>query len=168
LAITPLRRSTVAAVSDASEQTVADRARLEQELSRLRTERSRLRASLGGEDPDDPDVGDSGDQSQALEGDDDLARIGQRIREVEHLIASPDPQAGLADGTIVTLRFAGGDVVAFRVVAIAEEAGTDEVITSDSPLGRALIGRKAGDTLTYKGPDGELQAEVVDVRPPVA
>ena len=164
-----MRRSTVAPVSSASESSIADLTPLEQELDRLRTERRTLAASLGGEDPDDPNVGDSGDQSQALQGDDDLARIDQRIREIEHLIADPDaavPQDGLADGTTVTLRFPGGDVVKYRVVAIVEEAGTDEVITTDSPLGRALVGRSAGDTLTYEGPDGDLQAEVVDLRPP--
>lgn len=154
---------------DASEQNAVDLSRLEQELARLRTERRTLAANLGGEDPDDPGVGDSGDQSQRLEGDDNLARIDQRIREIEHLIADPEAavsHAGLANGTVVTLRFPGGDVATFRVVGIVEEAGTDEVITADSPLGRALTGHGPGDTLVYEGPDGDLQAEVVDLRPP--
>jgi transcription elongation factor GreA len=157
-------------LSDASEQNLAERSRLEQELARLRSERHTLAAGFAGEDPVDPDVGDRGDQAQALEGDADLARVDRRIDEIQHLIASPDaadPQAGIADGTVVTLRFSGGDVATFRVVTIVEEAGTDEVITSDSPLGRALAGRRAGDTLTYEGPDGDLQADVVELRPPV-
>lgn len=155
-------------MADASEPNAAH-ARLEQELARLRTERREQAAGLAGEDPEDPVVGDRGDQAQALEGDADLARLDRRIDELQHLIATPDAadeEVGLPDGAVVTLRFPGGDVTTFRVVAIVEEAGEDEVLTSDSPLGRALAGRHPGDTITYPGPDGDLNAEVVDLKPP--
>jgi transcription elongation GreA/GreB family factor len=39
-------------------------------------------------------------------------------------------------------------------------------VTAGSPLGEALVGRGAGDTITYAGPDGELQAEVVALHAP--
>jgi transcription elongation GreA/GreB family factor len=39
-------------------------------------------------------------------------------------------------------------------------------VTVDSPLGRALVGRRAGDPVTYAGPEGDLQAEVVAVDAP--
>jgi transcription elongation factor GreA len=162
----------MATVSDTSEPNPTDGTGLDEELARLRTDRRSLAADLAGEDPEDPVVGDRGDQAQALEGDGDLARIDRRIREVEHLAASPDAAetpAGIADGTVVTLRFPGGDESTFRVVTIAEQAGTDEaVLTTDSPLGQALAGRGQGDTLSYEGPDGELQAEVVELRMPTA
>jgi transcription elongation GreA/GreB family factor len=147
----------------------AARDRLEQELARVRAQRQRLAAQLGGEDPDDPDVGDRGDQANQLEGRAELARLDRRISEIERLVAGadvPDAPAGLADGTLVTLRFPGGDVATFRVVAITEEApadAQDDVVTVGSPLGRALVGRRAGDTVRYRGPDGDLQVEVVAV-----
>ncbi|MDT7574304.1 MAG: transcription elongation factor GreA [Pseudonocardiales bacterium] len=157
-------------MSDTPEPNPTDGADLDEVVARLRSERGALAADLAGEDPEDPVVGDSGDQSQALEGDDDLARIDQRIREVQHLAADPEAAqspGGIADGTVVTLRFPGGDLSTFRVVTIAEQAGTDEeVLTTDSPLGRALAGRRQGDTLSYEGPDGELQVEVVDLKAP--
>jgi transcription elongation factor GreA len=157
-------------MSDTSEPNPTDGARLEEELARLRTDRRTLAADLAGEDPDDPVVGDRGDQAQALEGDDDLARIDRRINEVEHLATSPHPAesvVGIADGTVVTLRFPGGEATTFRVVTIAEQAGTgEEVLTIDSPLGLALAGHGQGDTLSYEGPDGELQVEVVNLRTP--
>ena len=62
-----------------------------------------------------------------------------------------------------------GIVTTFRVVAITEEASADhqdEVLTADSPLGRALAGRCAGDTITDSVPDGEAQAQVIAVQPP--
>jgi transcription elongation GreA/GreB family factor len=153
--------------SDRSELIDATRDRLEQELARAHEQRQRLATQLGGEDPADPDAGDRGDEANQLEGLDELARMDRRIREIERLLAGPDAPdtlPGLADGTVVTLRFPDGDVASFRIVAITEEApadGQDDVVTTTSPLGRALVGRHAGDTITYRGPTGVLQAEVV-------
>ena len=143
--------------------------RLEQELARVREQRRRLAVQLGGEDPDDPDLGDRGDEAFQLEGLDDLSRMDRRIAEIERLIAGPgalNTPPGLADGTVVTLRFPDGDEATFRIVAIPEQApadSQDDVVTTSSPLGQALVGRSAGDTITYRGPDGDLQAEVVAV-----
>ena len=143
--------------------------RLEQELARVREQRRRLAVQLGGEDPDDPDLGDRGDEAFRLEGLDDLSRMDRRIAEIERLIAGPgalNTPPGLAEGTVVTLRFPDGDEATFRIVAIPEQApaeGQDDVVTTSSPLGQALVGRSAGDTIIYRGPDGDLQAEVVAV-----
>lgn len=147
------------------------RDRLEQELAQAREQRHRLAVQLGGEDPESPDTGDRGDDANELEGLDDLARMDRRIEELERLLADPaalDTPAGLADGTTVTLRFADGDESTFRVVAIPEQAPQDaqDVVTAASPLGQALVGRAAGDTITYEGPDGELRAQVLALRAP--
>jgi transcription elongation factor GreA len=145
---------------------------LEQELAQAREQRRELAEQLAGEDPDSPDVGDRGDASVQLEGQADLARMDQRIEELERLLADPDAldtPPGLPDGTLVTLRFPGGDEATLRVVAIPEQAPAgdqDDVVTADSPLGKALVGQRAGETITYAGPDGQLEAEVVAVRRP--
>jgi transcription elongation factor GreA len=158
--------------SDRSDVSASTRDRLEEELAQLRDRRRSRAAQLGGEDPDDQSSGDSGDQAVQLEGLDDLARIDRRISEIEHLIADPDLLAtpgGLSDGTVVTLRFPDGDEATYRVVAIAEEApadGQNEVVTADSPLGRALAGRRAGDTVTYRAPDGDIQVDIVAMTEP--
>jgi transcription elongation GreA/GreB family factor len=148
------------------------RGRLEQELARLREQRHRLAVQLGGEDPEDSDPGDRGDQAVALEGLDDLARVDARIADIERLVADQgalNTPTRLADGTVVTLRLPDGDIATFRIVAVPEQAPTDggeDVVTAGSPLGRALVGQGAGDTITYRGPDGDLRAEVIAVRAP--
>lgn len=142
--------------------------RLEQELAQVREQRDRLAAQLGGEDPEDPDLGDRGDEAVELEELDDLSRMNRRIAEIERLLSGHDVTGaapGLADGTVVTLRFPDGDVAAYRIVAGPEENG-DDVVTAGSPLGQALVGRGAGDEISYQGPDGQLHVEVVAVRAP--
>jgi transcription elongation factor GreA len=155
-----------------TEPSAATRECLEQELARAREQRQRLANQLAGEDPGDRDLGDRGDAAVELEGLADLARMDRRIEELERLLAGPgalDIPPGLADGTVVTLRFADGDEATLRVVTIPEQATADDqddVVTASSPLGQALIGQRPGDTITYQGPDGELQAEVVALRAP--
>ncbi|MGH2777695.1 MAG: GreA/GreB family elongation factor, partial [Actinomycetota bacterium] len=36
----------------------------------------------------------------------------------------------------------------------------------DSPLGRALVGRSAGDTVVAKVPAGDLKVKIVEVKAP--
>ena len=145
----------------------ATQGRLEQELARLQEERDRRLQELGGEDPDDAvdgAVGDTGDAATQLEGLDDVSRTNRRIAEIERLLADPDARTDPSGATTATLRFPDGDEATFRIVGITAEAADDEqdeVITADSPLGQALAGASAGDTVTYAGPDGELSAEVV-------
>lgn len=56
-----------------------------------------------------------------------------------------------------------------RVVNFIEEtpAGAeDSTLTADSPLGLALYGHKAGDTVTYRTPRGELQVTLLAIELP--
>ena len=148
------------------------RDRLERDLAEARAQRQRLVAALGGEDPEDRDLGDQGDEALQMEGLDDLSRANRRIDELQRLLAGtavPDAPPGLPDGTQVTLRFPDGDVAVVRIVVVPQEASSDDqddVVTADSPLGRALVGARAGDLATYEGPDGNLQAEVLVIDAP--
>jgi transcription elongation factor GreA len=55
------------------------------------------------------------------------------------------------------------------VISVIEETpiGREaETLTAGSPLGLALAGRQAGDTVTYTTPQGENQVELLDVKYP--
>jgi transcription elongation factor GreA len=115
-------------------------------------------------------VEDYRDQAQRLEPADDLGRVSDRIRDITELLAGrtePTAADALPDGTEVTVRFSDGVTNTMLVVAIPEEApDPTQTVTRDSPLGQALVGARAGDKITYLGPDGEIAAEVVAVRTP--
>jgi transcription elongation factor GreA len=145
------------------------RQRLEREVALLREQRRELAADLSDDDP----VGDRADQAVMLEQADDLAQMDERIREILELLARADwadeRPGGVPDGTMVTLRFADGTVETLRGVLVADEVSDDEgaqVFTVDSPLGLALAGCHAGDTVSYPTPEGEARADVLAIVPP--
>ncbi|RZQ65352.1 GreA/GreB family elongation factor [Amycolatopsis suaedae] len=155
----------------ASNLSPAARERLEDELARLREQRSSQALNLREEDP----VGDSADQAGLLERAETTAWIDRRIREITDMLThgeSPEAAARregqLPDGTTVKLRFSDGEEETMRVVAFADETTEDDVtaLTADSPLGRALIGKSKGDTITYRTPRGEQSAKVLSLNLP--
>jgi transcription elongation factor GreA len=158
-------------VADTNTNAATDRTRqrLEEELAQLRARRRTLAAELDELDS----AGDRADHADALEQADDIARLDERITKVSALIASagmPEPaEARLPPGTEVTLRFDDGKISTLRVVTIAEEVTEDDgagTVTLDSPLGRALAGRKVGDVVEYVTPSGPALVEVLALHMP--
>ena len=69
-------------------------------------------------------------------------------------------------GTIVTLRYDGDDedeVEKYLVGSIEEASEGVTVISPTSALGEALMGAKAGDSVSYQAPNGELTVIVVEL-----
>ena len=153
-------------------QSVADAARdqLAAELERLRQRRHRLEAEVR---DDRGMVGDHGDAAEAIQRADELVVLADRINEVDRLLRTGPPPSDDADalpgGTEVTLRFADGEVATMHVISVVEQtpAGREaETLTARSPLARALVGHKPGDTVTYSTPQGESQVELVALKLP--
>jgi transcription elongation GreA/GreB family factor len=136
---------------------------LEQELSDLRTEREAVAVTLRGTDSDAS--GDSADQADELQRATETARLDTRIAGVterlsEAAVAAPPRPGVVGVGSSVTVRFADGTTESVQIGEVAAEADS-ALATADSPLGRALLGRGAGDTVTYDPPEGGPATAVV-------
>jgi transcription elongation factor GreA len=102
---------------------------------------------------------------------DEQGKREARIRQLQQLLESAQvgqapPDDGVVEpGMLVTARL-GGDEVQF-LLGSREVAGDGiEVYSEKSPLGAAILGKRAGDTATYVTPRGkELTVEVVDAKP---
>ena len=146
-----------------------EHARLESELADLRRRRDQLLADLKG---DQQTVGDRGDAAEALQRAEDLGGVEEQISRLTWLLAggSSTVEGQLPNGTEVKLRFPDDDTdITMRVVNFIEEtpAGAeDTTLTADSPLGLALFGRKAGETVTYRTPRGDLQVKLLAIELP--
>ncbi|MGA5319537.1 GreA/GreB family elongation factor [Streptomyces seoulensis] len=139
---------------------------LEQELSDLHEERKTVAATL----KDSDEVGDRADQADEIQRADQLNRLDERIDRIEDRlrqagIAGPVPTDKVGVGTTVTVRFADGTTDTLHIGEIAD-ARDPKLVTSDSPLGRALLGRTPGDSVSYDAPDGEATAVVVSLGTP--
>ncbi|OIJ68427.1 GreA/GreB family elongation factor [Streptomyces mangrovisoli] len=139
----------------------ASRRALEEELATLRSERATVAATLGGDDI----AGDSADAADELQRADDVERLDARITAITTRLqqaaqsgAPPTDVAGV--GSTVTVRLADGAVENLHIAVMATEADQG-VVTADSPLGHALLGHRAGDTVSYDAPDGKQSVVVV-------
>jgi transcription elongation factor GreA len=141
------------------------RDRLKQELAALRERREEMAAEIRSRDP----VGDQADNAFALRLGDEIAALDARIANLTELLARGHGVEGIPDGTRVRLRFDDGTEQTLQVVAVIEEipAGQeDDTITADSPLGLALVGHGAGDSISYRAPVGEVHADILSLELP--
>ncbi|WP_405020805.1 GreA/GreB family elongation factor [Kitasatospora sp. NBC_00070] len=136
---------------------------LEQELADLRAERGAVAETLGSTDP----VGDPADQADELQRATEVARLDSRIDEITARLrdsaeAGPPRTDVVGVGSTVTVRFPDEGV---QTVLIGEVAvgSAHTLVTADSPLGLALLGRRAGDAVSWQAPDGPATAVVVSI-----
>ncbi len=133
------------------------------ELDVLRSRQRELAEGLDGDDF----PGDRADQADAIERASELQAIERRIAEITRQLASsaepadPTPAGQVGLGSVVTLRHADGTTDAVRIGIVVEDDAT--VVTPDSPLGHALLGRHAGQEVAWATPAGPRQAQVVEV-----
>ncbi|MER6981581.1 GreA/GreB family elongation factor [Streptomyces carpinensis] len=139
---------------------------LEQELADLRAERATVAATLG--DSDSP--GDAADQADELQRANQLERLDARITRIterlrESADAGPPSTDAVGVGSTVTVRFTDGTVETVQISEMAE-GRAQTLVTADSPLGRALLGRRAGDTVEYDAPGGRSTVSVLSLGDP--
>jgi transcription elongation factor GreA len=101
------------------------------------------------------------------DGDDDAdawARHGWRERRIRHLqelllnasVGAPPPDDGIAEpGMVLTVRIDDAPETETFLLAGSMPASSDlDVYSPESPIGRALLGAREGDTRTCQLPDG--------------
>ncbi|MCW2777192.1 MAG: transcription elongation factor GreA [Frankiales bacterium] len=149
--------------------TRATRARLEHELEQLLGE---VRPHLLSQTVSQEGTGDAADEAGRVDAFMELERLNGRVAHLHRLLEdsgqpSEDVPAGTAAaGRIVELRFAGETTTeSFLLGTIEERDAGIEVVTADSPLGRALLGQTAGTTVTFVPRQGRppLSVELVAV-----
>ena|SRR5271155_1371554 len=115
------------------------------------------------------DLSENGDYHAAK---DAQGKMESRIRQLQALLKHAQiVDAGGGDGTvvtgtIVTLRYDGDkeeDDQRYFVGSIEERHDDLPVVSPSAPLGQALLGRAAGESVEYKAPEGTLRVLIVEV-----
>jgi transcription elongation factor GreA len=117
------------------------------------------------------DLSENGDYHAAKES---QGHMEMRIRQLEALLkdAVVTDDVGDSDvvgaGSVVRLKYEGDDdedAEEYLVGSVEERREGLAVVSTESPLGKALFGRRAGpDAITYEAPNGRLTVYLLAVR----
>ena len=87
------------------------------------------------------------------------------MRKVQVIVKSDDENDIVGIGNTVTIREIGEDMEEeYFVVGSAEADPSNGRISNESPLGKALIGKRIGEKASVRAPDGDLVFEIVAIR----
>jgi transcription elongation factor GreA len=146
--------------------------RLRKELEELRTDGRRRVSERLLVAREHGDIRENADYDAAKN---DQGLMEARIRDLEHWLKDPDiieaiESDELGPGTLVTLRLLedvdDAEEETYLLALSAEERAPGvRTVTSNSPLGSALMGRRVGERVTYEAPGGVFTYEVVSFGP---
>jgi transcription elongation factor GreA len=140
--------------------------KLQEELEYLRTSKrqevaNRLHEAMeGGELIEDAEYEAAKNEQAFVEG---------RIQELEILLANArvieahEKTDIVQVGALVTIQEGDSPEEAYTIVGPAEASPRDGRISNESPLGRALMEHRAGDTVRVEAPGGSFTVRIVKV-----
>jgi transcription elongation factor GreA len=90
-----------------------------------------------------------------------IAMLKRRVSEISLMNLDRVPRGRAGFGSTVHLRDNNGDAVVYQLV-MPEEADVDKgMISTSSPIGRAILNKEEGDEVKVVTPNGVRQFEVV-------
>ena len=146
--------------------TAAGKAELEAELEQLKTEgridiAEKLKVARS--------YGDLSENSEYDEAKSEQAKIEARIQELEYQLENAvivDSAAGdkVAMGSKVTvLRKSDNQEFVYEIVGFSQSNPSAGKISDESPVGKALLGASAGETVVVEAPIGNLEFEIKSI-----
>mgnify|MGYP000526214544 CR=1 FL=1 len=141
--------------------------RLKQELDYLRNEKRVQVADRIRSAKEDGDLRENAGYEDAKH---EQAFVEGRIQELEALLkrAQVVEETGKRDhvsiGATVVVQEEGGAPETYQIVGSAEANPSEGRVSNESPLGRALLGKKIGDSVQVGTPGGVIVFEVVEIK----
>ena len=123
----------------------------------------RLRQALedGGELTENTEYEDAKNEQAFIEG--EIVRIDRILRNAKLIEATGDTNK-VHIGSVVTVKEKGADdAEEYRLVGPAEANPREGKISTESPLGKALMGAKVGDKVKIKAPDGDIVFQIREI-----
>jgi len=138
---------------------------LKAELQRLKTEG---RMKIADRLKKSKDYGDLSENSEYSDAKDAQAKLEMRILEIEDslkevaIIKKSSNKDIIGVGSTVEAS-KGLKTVVYTIVGSNEANPSANLISNESPLGRAFLGRKAGDTVEMEAPSGKVKYKIVRI-----
>ncbi|MCC7360502.1 MAG: transcription elongation factor GreA [Anaerolineales bacterium] len=140
--------------------------KLEDELNFLRTVR---RAQVAERLHDAQEDGELIENAEYEDAKNEQAFLEGKILSLESLLSNAvlidtdRPQGVVSLGSKITIKEQGSKPEAYTLVGAAEANPKAGLISNESPLGKALLGRKIGDDVKVNAPSGTLSFRVVAI-----
>lgn len=115
------------------------------------------------------EFGDLGENMEYTAARQDQERNETRIAEIEHIlqnakvIASPKTDSKVVLGSTVKLKSEDGKTKEFQVVGTVEADPLNGKISDESPIGKAMLGKKEGEEVEIKTPAETATYRIVDI-----
>ena len=91
-----------------------------------------------------------------------LRQLSKRLSEISLLNFNNIPRDRVAFGSTVLLYdVEKGTEVEYKIVTSEEADASEGRISSSSPIGRSLMGKQTGDTVTVQTPSGRKEFEIL-------
>ena len=90
--------------------------------------------------------------------------LGKRLEELTVVTEPPERRDRVFFGAWVTVEDEDGQVAEYRIVGPDESDAGSRAISVESPVARALLGKREGDEVTVKIPRGDAVYVVVGIR----
>ncbi|TFE24096.1 transcription elongation factor GreA [Cohnella luojiensis] len=143
--------------------------RLEEELENLKSVKrrevaERIKVAIG--------YGDISENSEYEDAKNEQAFIEGRIITLEKMLRNAriinhdeiDLETVSIGSTVVVEDLEFGDTMEYTIVGTAESDPLNNKISNESPVGRAIIGKKKGTTVEVNVPAGIIQYKIVDIK----
>ena len=144
--------------------------RLKTEVEHLRSagrrevaERIREALHSGGELSENQEYLDAKEEQARLEA--RIALLDERLAGARVIRRTRKPPEVVGVGTRVRLKdMAANETVEYRIVGSAEANPAEHMLSNESPVGKAIIGRKKGEIVEVSAPRGSLKYKIMDIK----
>ena len=93
-----------------------------------------------------------------------IAQLEERLRGARVVDVAELEKGVVGVGTTVRLKdLDANETAEYQIVGSAEANPAQRKLSNESPVGRAIIGRKKGETVEVAAPRGSLKYKIVDV-----
>ena len=140
---------------------------LEKELNYLKTTREREIAAMIAEARSYGDLSENSEYDAAKT---EQAKLYGRIAEIEDILSHAviiedenEATGRVGLGCTVVVEDANGNQIAYRITGSQEANPMERKLSDDSPFGRAVVGKSAGESFTVNAPNGAYTMTVVSV-----
>ncbi|MDD4315744.1 MAG: transcription elongation factor GreA [Clostridia bacterium] len=95
----------------------------------------------------------------------EIARLTETLTFIQVLDEREIDPSTVSFGTLVTVvDMEDGEEIQYRILSTLEASSRDNKISDQSPIGKALIGHKKGETIKASTPGGIVSLKIKDIK----